>query len=111
MTPHKHQPGNQLRPDHGIGNYEIGEVEVMAAVGNNGADKLIATWWQNFKNGTDGARSVRVVQFDATGQIPIRTTDYQDCLPISFKIDNLKGDSSDIAKFTLALQPNDRVYF
>jgi hypothetical protein len=106
-TPHKHQSGNVRLPEQGPSNLEIEESTFEHATGDGNIDRLFDAWIDNVANGLDGPRNARVVIFDKTGRIPLRTWELIGCLPTSIKPEDHSGGSNDTSLFSFSLQPDD----
>jgi phage tail-like protein len=105
---HQHQAGNQRAPEHNPSTYEVGEFSFQHATAKGNVDVQLVEWFRLVHvEGVVIKRNVRVVVFDHTGRLALRTYELRDCLPTQFKPQQHAGKSTDTAEFSFSLQPED----
>jgi hypothetical protein len=105
---HEHQAGTQVLPEYGPSTVTISEFTFRHATGKNNVDRSLMIWFNSFNiDGLPDKRSARVVQYDHTGRVPLRTYELFNCCPSSYKPEQLAGKSNDTAEFSFSLQPED----
>lgn len=107
-TPVKYQPGNEAKPLHIRGNYEVEEMTFKHArfVGQVGAD--LERWLDDWATGNFIVPlNARFVTLDEAGRTPMETWELLDCVPTMYKPDQSSGAGTNVATFSFSLQPND----
>jgi hypothetical protein len=105
---HEHQPGTQTHPEYGASTVTVGEFSFRHATGKNNVDRALDQWFNRFhREGIEDKRNARVVVYDHTGRIPLRTYQMRNCCPTTFKGEPHEGRSTDTSEFSFTLQPED----
>lgn len=107
-TLHKHQSGNQRAPTHGPATYEVGDFSFRHATAQGNIDVQLYEWWRRVhKLGEVDKRNARLVHYDHTGRVVLRTWQLSNCLPLSIKPEDHEGESDRTSEFTFTIKPED----
>ena len=110
--PYEIYVGNSDLPIVGRGKSKVEECTVKQAYGLNNEASEMSQMFDDWVRGVDMTkRTVRIIQLDDDGVTSIRTHEYTECVPTSWKPMGKKAESKDAAMFELKFRPTDYFEF